>query len=146
MPRPLVQSRFAELNAEFAPDGRWFAYQSNESGRDEIYVQAFPDVTAGRWQVSTNGGRTPLWARTGRELFYRSTGGAVMAVRVEPGSAWRDGPPTQVLPARYFDGSGTTARTFDIATDSQRFLMIKESGAGDIPAIVNGDIVITDSG
>jgi hypothetical protein len=61
-----------------------------------------------------------------------------MAVRVEPGSAWRAGPTTQALPARYFDGSGTTARTFDIATDSQRFLMIKESrvGEGSPPMVV----------
>ena len=65
--QPLVQSTFAELNAEVAPDGRWLAYQSNESGRDEIYVRPFPNAAAGRWQLSTGGGRTPLWARTGRE-------------------------------------------------------------------------------
>ena len=74
-PRPLVQSTFSELNAELSPDGRWLAYQSNESGRDEIYVRPFPDVTGGRWQVSTGGGRSPLWARTGGELFTdRPTG------------------------------------------------------------------------
>jgi serine/threonine-protein kinase len=119
---------FAELNAELAPDGRWLAFQSNESGRDEIYVRPFPDVAGGRWQVSTSGGRTPLWARTGRELFYRSADGAVMGVRVEPGPAWRGSPSTQVLPARYFDDSGTTGRTFDVAPDGRRFLMMKEAG------------------
>lgn len=126
--QPLVQTMFAELNAELAPDGRWFAFQSNESGRDEIYVRPFPDVAGGRWQVSTSGGRTPLWARTGRELFYRSAGGAVMGVRVEPGPAWRGSPSTQVLPARYFDDSGTSGRAFDVAPDGRRFLMFKEDG------------------
>jgi hypothetical protein len=129
-PQPLIQTMFAELNAELAPDGRWIAYQSNESGREEIYVRPFPDVAGGRWQVSTGGGRTPLWARSGRELFYRSTDGAVMVLRVEPGPAWRGSPPTQVLPARYYDSTGTTGRTFDIAPDGRRFLMIKE-GAGE---------------
>jgi len=123
-PRPLVQSMFSELNAELSPDGRWLAYQSNESGRDEIYVRPFPDVTGGRWQVSTGGGRTPLWARTAGELFYRSADGAVMAVRGESGPAWRVTLPTQVLPARYWDDSGTTGRTFDIAPDGRRFLMM----------------------
>jgi hypothetical protein len=84
-PQPLVQTMFAERNAELAPDGRWLAYESNESGREEIYVRQFPDVSGGRWQVSTGGGRLPLWSRNGRELFYVSPDGALMGVRVEAG-------------------------------------------------------------
>jgi Protein kinase domain/WD40-like Beta Propeller Repeat len=125
--QPLLHSMFSELNAELSPDGRWLAYQSNESGRNEIYVRPFPDVTGGRWQVSTGGGRTPLWGRTAGELFYRSGEGAVMAVRGESGPAWRGSLPTQVLPARYWDDSGTTSRTFEVAPDGQRFLMIKDT-------------------
>jgi serine/threonine-protein kinase len=124
-PRPLVQSMFSESNAELSPDGRWLAYQSNESGRDEIYVRPFPNVADGHWQVSTDGGRTPLWARTGSELYYRSADGAVMAVRSESGQAWRGNLPTQALPARYWDATTTLGRTFDIALDG-RFLMITE--------------------
>jgi len=105
---------FAEANGEVAPDGRWLAYQSDESGRDEIYVRPVPDVSGGRWQASSIGGRTPLWARTGRELFYRSIDGAAMVVQVESGPAWRSSPPAQALPARYYDGTGLTGRTFDI--------------------------------
>ena len=138
-PRPLVQTMFGEANGEVAPDGRWLAYQSDESGRDEIYVRPFPDVSSGRWQVSTSGGRTPLWARTGRELFYRSMNGAVMVVQVESGPVWRSTPPTQVLPARYYDGTGLTGRTFDISPNGQRFLMIKGRGrdeTGTSPQIV----------
>jgi serine/threonine-protein kinase len=126
--RPLIQTRFAEFNGEVSPDGRWLAYQSDKSGREEIYVHPFPEVGAGQWQVSTGGGRTPLWARSGRELFYRSAEGAVMGVRVEEGSAWRHSPPAQVLPAGYFDGTATNGRTFDIAPDGRRFLMIKQGG------------------
>src|SRR5262249_977194 len=73
-PQPLVQTPFVETNAELSADGRWLAYQSNESGRNEIYVRPFPNVTAAKWLVSTAGGNQPLWARSGRELFYRSMG------------------------------------------------------------------------
>ena len=137
--RPLVQTNSAEANGEVAPDGRWLAYQSDESGRDEIYVRPFPDIGGGRWQVSSDGGRTPLWARTGRELFYRSLDGAVMAVQVESGTVWRTSRPSQALPARYYDGTGLTGRTFDISPDGQRFLMMTERGrdrAGTSPQIV----------
>ena len=64
-PQPLLQTPFEELNAEISPDGRWLAYQSNESGPDEIYVRPFPNVDAGKWQVSTSGGRSPCGRGTG---------------------------------------------------------------------------------
>ena len=67
---PLLQSTFDEGNADISPDGRWIAYDSDETGREEVYVRPFPDVEGGRWQVSTAGGREPIWARSGRELFY----------------------------------------------------------------------------
>jgi serine/threonine-protein kinase len=60
---PLVQTPFADTDGEVSPDGRWLAYQSTDSGRPEIYVRPFPDVKAGRTQVSSGGGRTPLWDR-----------------------------------------------------------------------------------
>jgi Tol biopolymer transport system component len=85
-PQPLVKTDFREMNAEISPDSRWLAYQSNESGRDEIYVVPFPNVTAGKWQVSASGGMWPLWARNGQELFYVSMG-ALMRV---PRGRWVD--------------------------------------------------------
>ena len=91
--RPLVQTTFNELNGEISPDGRWMAYQSNESGQDEIYVRPFPDADSGRWQVSTGGGTRPLWARSGKELFYVGPSGAVMSASVEGGSTFRAGTP-----------------------------------------------------
>ena len=69
-PRPWVQTPASERSASLAPDGRWAAYTSDESGRDEVYVRAFPDPT-GRWQVSSGGGSEPLWSRDGRTIYYR---------------------------------------------------------------------------
>jgi serine/threonine-protein kinase len=126
----LVQTAFNERNGEISPDGRWLAYQSNESGNDEIYVRPFPDVNSGRWQISTGGGRTPLWARSGKELFYQTPNGAVFGVAVEVagGANFRADTPAKLLvEGRYFVGGGDTSpgRTFDVSRDGQRFLMVK---------------------
>ena len=81
---PLIATSFNESNGDISPDGRWIAYQSDESGREEIYVRPFPDVDAGgRWQISPNGGSRPLWARNGRELFYLSADHILMTVPVQ---------------------------------------------------------------
>jgi serine/threonine-protein kinase len=84
---PLLATMFGEANAEVSPDGRWLAYDSDESGKLEVYVRPFPTVDAGRWQVSTGGGAQPVWARSGRELFYRS-GDAVLSVPIEASSSF----------------------------------------------------------
>ncbi len=128
--QPLLQTAFAQGNAEIAPEGRWLAYESGESGRLEIYVRPFPDVGGGRWQVSTGGGRTPLWSRNGQELFYLSLlEGVVMAVRVQAGSSWSSSTPERVLQGQYFYSNPANGRTFDIAPDGRRFLMIKQGGS-----------------
>jgi len=69
-PRPWVVTEFAERAPSLSPDARWAAYQSNESGQDEIYVRAFPEAK-GRWQISSGGGTEPLWSRDGRTIYYR---------------------------------------------------------------------------
>ena len=68
--QPLLQTPFDEQEGTISPDGRWIAYESDSSGRPEVYVRPFPAVAGGQWQVSTAGGRRPLWARDGQELFY----------------------------------------------------------------------------
>ena len=83
---PLVQSPFVEQNGTVSPDGRWLAYEANESGRFEIYVRPLPEVNSGRWQVSTTGGTRPIWTRGGQELVYVSPTGALLAVGVEHGT------------------------------------------------------------
>jgi serine/threonine-protein kinase len=130
--RPLLQSPFNEDNGEISPNGNWLAYQSNESGRYEIYVRPFPDTGAGRWQVSTDGGTRPLWARKGQELFYLAATGALMSVRVTRGTTWITGTQTKLFDAHYYSGSALNAgRTYDVSPDGRRFLMIKPSGGSD---------------
>jgi serine/threonine-protein kinase len=132
--KPLVATRFDERGGVVSPDGRWLAYESNRSGAYEVWVQPFPVVDAGLWQVSTAGGHRPLWARSGRELFYVAPDGALMAVQWEArGSVWSAGAQTRLLEGQYFRGSeGTTVRQYDVTADGQRLLMMKnEARASD---------------
>lgn len=82
---PFLQTKFNEAEAKFSPDGRWVAYSSDESGRPEVYVQPFPGP-GGKWQISTDGGGAPEWARNGRELFYVSLAGKLISVVSAPRS------------------------------------------------------------
>ncbi len=129
--QPLVQTPFAERNAEISPDGRWLAYEALDSGQSQIYVRPFPDVNSGRFPVSPGGGAGPLWARSGEELFYLAPTGALMSVRVQPGATWKISAPTMVFNGQYFSGAASVGgipnlgRTYDVSPDGQRFLMIK---------------------
>ncbi len=132
--RPLVQSSFAERNGVVSPDGRWLAYESNESGRFEISVRPFPDVNSGHWPVSTAGGTRPLWAPSGRELIYVSPSGALMRVEVARAPSWVATTPTLLVKEGYFTIPGNPGRTYDIAPDGRRLLMIKPGGAAQTAA------------
>ena len=122
----LVHTQYVETNGEVSPDGRWLAYQSNESGQDEVYVRAFPNEDGGRSQVSVGGGAKPLWARSGRELFYVTGTGAVrvMSAAIEPGTSFSARTPVAVFEGPYF--ASNNGRTYDVSPDGQRFLMIKD--------------------
>jgi serine/threonine-protein kinase len=130
----LVQTTFAEENGELSPDGRWLAYQSNESGRNEISVRPFPSVDAGHWTISIDGGTRPLWARNGTELFYLSGTGAMTRVPIDTGPTFSAGTPMRLFDTRYY--TGDTGRTYDVSADGQRFLMIKAAGAEQTPTMV----------
>jgi len=120
----LLETSFQELMAEVSPDGRWLAYISDESGIFEIYVRPFPDINAGRWQVSTGGGTEPLWARDGETLFYRGEE-ALMAVPVEIAQGFAAGNPEVVFEgSQYSVGLGFGGRSYD-TVDGERFLMIR---------------------
>jgi serine/threonine-protein kinase len=129
--RPLVQSSFIERNGIVSPDGRWLAYEANDSGRVEISVRPFPDVNSGHWQVSTAGGTRPLWARSGQELFYVSPTGALMRVGVERSASWSATTPTLLVKEGYVTTPALVGRTYDVSPDGQRFLMMKEGGGTD---------------
>ncbi len=125
----LFQTRFRERNGRIAPDGRWLAYQSDESGQDEVYVRPFPSVAEGRWQISTGGGTQPVWARSGRELFYVALSGRLMAVPIQTGSTFGVGTPEELFATPEVGGQFDTVQglgtTYDVAPDGQRFLMVR---------------------
>ena len=123
--QPLLQMPFDEENAEVSPDGRWLAYQSNESGQSQVYVRPFPQVDSGRWQISTTGGSRPAWARSGRELFYLDNNNLMMAVPVQTSPTFSAGNPAKLFETRYLVPNN--ARTYDVSADGQRFLMIKST-------------------
>jgi serine/threonine-protein kinase len=140
---PLIQTTFNERNAEISPDGRWLAYESDESGQSEVYVRPFPSVNAGRWQVSTAGGRQPSWAGSGREIFYRALDGALLGASAESvgEGSFRVGTPANLLEGRYYTGGPFSGRMYAASPDGRRFLMIKE-GSGADPAELPPTIVV----
>jgi eukaryotic-like serine/threonine-protein kinase len=127
--RPFLASRFNEVYAEFSPDGKWIAFTSNESGRNEVYVTPYPGPGP-RVLVSAGGGHSSAWTRSGRELIYLSPLGpndaapyAVTAVSFEPGS-----PPTIGSPQKLFEtpmGLSASVRGYDVARDGSRLLMVQ---------------------
>jgi eukaryotic-like serine/threonine-protein kinase len=136
---PLIQGPANELTAEVSPDGRWIAYDSDESGQFEVYVRAFPDTHNGsRWQLSSGGGRQPLWSHDGRELFFRDFSGNVMSVPVAPGPGFTPGRPARVFDGGNYAGGGAQGggRTYDVTADGRRFLMLKGGAARAAPELV----------
>jgi serine/threonine-protein kinase len=125
-PRPsrYLANGFNLAHPAISPDGRWMAYDSDESGRVEVFIQSFPDPNLKRWKVSLEHGSEPLWTRGGRELVYRN-GDSVMAVSVnlEEGSST---PPRALFAGAYPDNPGwTRPRSYDVSSDGERFLMTK---------------------
>ena len=110
-------------NSQLSPDGKWAAYASNESGKWEIYVTSFPDGR-GKWQISSRGGEQPRWRGDGKELFYLSSDGKVMAVPVTEGTNFDAGAPIALFQANPRERGATTEQAFyDVARDGQRFLI-----------------------
>ncbi|MBP1610619.1 MAG: serine/threonine protein kinase, partial [Acidobacteria bacterium] len=124
--KPLLNEKYFETDPQISPDGRWIAYSSDESGQYEIYARGFPDVNKGKWQVSTNGGISPLWSPDGRELFYRS-GDSTMAVAVTTEPAFKPGTPKTLFRGTYFSYKpyGTEYTPWDVSPDGKRFIMVK---------------------
>ena len=121
----LQQTQFTEEAPQFSPDGRWLAYISDESGRREVYVQPYPGP-GGKWQISTEGGREPVWNRNGRELFYR-IGNKMMAVDISTQPSFAAGKPRMLFEGQFALARGTSPN-YDVSLDGQRFLMVKPAG------------------
>jgi serine/threonine-protein kinase len=112
-------------NADISPDGRWIAYDSHESGQFEIYVRPFPAVDSGRWQVSSAGGTTPVWSRSGRELFFLNAANRMAVAAVRPGAAFDYSKPQALFDVSTTYLSGAPFRRFDVSADGKQFLMVK---------------------
>ncbi len=134
--KALRQSPAYESGARLSPDGRWMTWVSNESGRNEIYLSAFPGP-AERVPVSTDGGTQAIWNPNGKEIFYR-VDDKMIAVEVTTSPALKLSAPKVLFESRYAFGAGVTIPNFDVSRDGQRFIMVKsESGAGRLNVVLN---------
>jgi Tol biopolymer transport system component len=128
--KPLLQAKWTVRNAQFSPDGRWMAYASNETGSMEIYVSPFPNVTS-KWQVSSAGGQEPRWRQDGKELFYISPDGKIMAVAVTAGASFEAGPPIALFQThRRRAVSSQDVFSYDVSADGQKFLIATKVDEG----------------
>ena len=150
--QPLVQTPLNEQNGDIRRDGRWVAYQSDESGQNEVFVRPFPNAGAGRGRrFSTGGGTRPLWARTGQELFYVAPSGSLMSVGIERGANFVAGNPARLFEGRYFMGVAGETRPGQrvergvstyVSPDGRRFLMIKPVAATEQTVAPPGIVVV----
>ncbi|HZI63321.1 MAG TPA: hypothetical protein VFE44_01005, partial [Thermoanaerobaculia bacterium] len=120
-PRPVRATRSAERDASFSADGRWIVYESDETGRPEIYVQPFPGPGE-RVQVSADGGRRPIWARNG-EIFYRRFD-EIRVVSTRLGENFEFDPPRPLFTYPILPGAEAESRTFDVTPDGERILAL----------------------
>jgi Tol biopolymer transport system component len=127
--RALVQSPQNQIQARLSPNGRWVAYASDESGRFEVYVQAFDDASD-KTLVSTNGGSQPMWRRDGRELFYLAADGTMMAIPVTSDSRFQHGAELALFHTPPQDVVAPFTASYAVSADGQRFLIMPEQKAG----------------
>ena len=144
---PLLRGQQNERNGVLSPNGRWLAYESDESSSVfEIFVRSFPDINSFRVQVSAGGGSRPLWSRDGSELFYLTgfSPGPVrmMTAKVQSGTDFVTGSPQQIFEGRYLASEiFPFPRTYDVSANGRRFLMIKGLPA-DQPATPSPFVVV----
>lgn len=131
-PFPYLRTEFAEIYAKLSPDGRWLAYTSDQAKRFEIYVQSFP-TPGGKWQVSTNGGDRPIWSRDGKELYFVSPDGKMMAAEVKSGSKFETSAPKPLFDVRLPPGANAW---FDVGKDGRFLIPIQAEQTANAPMTV----------
>ena len=130
-PIPLLRTPYHDMLGAVSPDGKYLVYRTNESGRNQVYVQEFPEARS-KWQVSANGGNDPSWRADGRELYYRAPDFSLMAVPVTAGATFATGSPQALFRARF---ALINARgLYRPAADGQRFLVTDHAGTRDSAA------------
>jgi eukaryotic-like serine/threonine-protein kinase len=127
-PKVFLSTNFNETGAHFSPDGQWVAYQSNMSGRPEVYVRPFPEG-GGQWQISTTGGNNVRWSPDGKELFYMGADGKLMAVPITvKGATLEPGTPVPLFQTQRAVGVAATARAQYAVAPDGRFLFNVTTG------------------
>jgi Tol biopolymer transport system component len=121
-PRPVIDGRVITTHARVSPDGAWVAFGNADSGRFEIFIQNFP-TASGRWQISTDGGIQPKWRGDGKELFYLTFDGTIVAVPLTLGALPEVGKPQRLFDSRIDSTTGFTWHQYDVSPDGQRFLV-----------------------
>jgi serine/threonine protein kinase len=123
-PQPLLRTPSNERQLQFSPDGRRIAYTSNQSGRNEVYVQTFP-ISGATWQISSNGGAQPRWSRDGRELFYMALDQKLMAADIKTEPAFEAAPPHELFQLRVDASAGLDGirNHYDVSADGKQFLV-----------------------
>ena len=118
---------FDETDPAISPDGRWIAYTSNETGRYEVYVRPFPDVDAGRWQVSTQGGFGPRWAHSGRALFFVDANENMSVASAGGTDVFQAGSPETLfaIPTDYQGSGAVTTVPYAVTPDDGGFVMAR---------------------
>jgi len=121
-PTPVLQSEFNEKHPAISPDGRFLAYASDETGRFEVYVRTFPDLSLGIWQVSGDGGFGPLWDQNGHHLYYRGNG-MFHSVEIQTSPNFKVGNRALLFKDDY--ATWFRYRMYDVSPDGQQFVAAK---------------------
>ena len=138
---PLEVAEFQERAFSLSPDGRWLAFVSNRSGSNEVFVRPFPEAGVSLQQVSTNGGREPLWAHSGRELFYVNGVNELVAVQVSTDPALALGQQEVLFSvAAYMQNTAYTL--YDVTPDDQPFVMLR---IGDTENAVASELILVEN-
>src|SRR5262249_9696547 len=135
-PQPVRVSPFSDFQGRFSPDGKWIAYVSGESGRNEVYIQSYPEAKT-RVQISTSGAHQPRWRRDGQELFFLNTSYDVAAVDI---STSDDGALKAGIPHKLFSGPPVALvsrrNSWEVTPDGQRFLFVSGQPSVVVPLTV----------
>jgi serine/threonine-protein kinase len=133
----LLESAHELLMPRISRNGRWLVYTSDESGTSEVYVRPFPNVDDGRWQISSDRGTEPMWAHSGRELFYINGTGELVAVQVETTEAgFGIGEREVLFQTEGWRRTGFRRHYNDVAPDGQRFIMIRVLGTARTTGVI----------
>jgi eukaryotic-like serine/threonine-protein kinase len=140
----VLSEPYPERDGRLSPDGKWLAYQSEESGLEEVLVRPFPAVTTRRWVISVGRAQQPIWSRDGKEIFYRTEDGTIMSVAVKTTPTFEPASPVPVVSAPQTLRNWSMGPTYDVSPDGRRFLMIKapELDIRSLSVVQNWDVEV----